>query len=47
MSRWSCPYTVVASAPFEVVTLKTDSICEFKVNGKILKHYLGGNINEE
>ena len=29
------------------MTLKTDSGSEFKVNGQRLKHYLGGNINEE
>ena len=46
-SRWSGPYIVVASTPFGVVTLKTDSIIEFKVNLQRLKHYLGGNINEE
>ena len=46
-SRWSGPYKVVASTPFGAVTLKTDSGCEFKVNGQRLKHYLGGNINEE
>ena len=32
-SRWSGPYTVVVSTPFEVVTLKTDSGDEFKENG--------------
>ena len=32
-SRWSGPYTVVASTPFGVVTLKTNSGNEFKVNG--------------
>ena len=46
-SRWSGPYKVVASTPFEAVTLKTDFECEFKVNGQRLKHYLGGNMNEE
>ena len=46
-SRWSGPYTVVESTPFGVVTLKTDSGNEFKVNGQRLKHYLGGNINED
>ena len=46
-SRWSGPYTVVASIPFGVVTLKTDFGCEFKVNGQRLKYYLGGNINED
>ena len=43
--EWS--YTIVASTPFEEVTLKTDSGCEFKVNGQRLKHYLEWNINEE
>ena len=46
-SRWSGPYTVVVSTPFGAVTLKTNSGNEFKVNGQILKHYLGGNINED
>ena len=46
-SRWSGPYIVVASKPFGVVTLKTDYGSEFKVNGQRLKHYLGGNINED
>ena len=46
-SRWSGPYTVVASTPFGVVTLKNDSGNEFKVNGQRLKHYLGGNIHED
>ena len=46
-SRWSGPYTVVASTPFGAVTLKTDSRSEFKVNGQRLKHYLGGNKNED
>ena len=39
-SRWSGPYTVVASTPFGAVTLKAKSGSEFKVNGQILKHYL-------
>ena len=46
-SRWSGPYTVIASTPFGEVTLKIDSRNEFKVNGQRLKHYLGGNINED
>ena len=46
-SRWSGPYTVIASTPFGEVTLKTDYGNEFKVNGQSLKHYLGGNINED
>ena len=45
-SRWSGPYTVVASTPFGEITLKTDSGNEFKVIGQRLKHYLGENINE-
>ena len=46
-SRWSGTYTVVESTPFGAVTLKTNFGNEFKVNGQILKHYLGGNINED
>ena len=46
-SRWSGPYIVVASTLFEVVTLKTDSGNEFKVNGQILKNYLRRNINKD
>ena len=46
-SRWSGPYTIVASTPFGVVTLKTDFGSEFKVSGQRLKYYLGGNINED
>ena len=46
-SRWSSPYTIAASTPFGAVTLKTDSGSEFKVNGQRLKHYLGGNMNED
>ena len=46
-SRWSVPYTAVASTPFGAVTLKINSRNEFKVNGQRLKHYLGGNINED
>ena len=46
-SRWSGPFTVVASTPFGAVTLRTNSGNEFKVNGKRLKHYLGGIINED
>ena len=44
-SRWSGPYIVAASTPFGAVTLKANTGNEFKVNGKRLKHYLGGNIN--
>ena len=46
-SRWSSLYIVVASTPFGAVTLKTESGSKFKVNGKRMKHYLGGNINED
>ena len=45
-SKWSGPYTVVASTPFGAVTVKDESGSEFKVNGQRLKHYLGGSINE-
>ena len=46
-SRWSGPYTVVAVTPFGAVTLKTNFGNEFKVNGQMLKHYLGERPNEE
>ena len=46
-SRWSDPYTVIEVTPFGAITLKSNSGNEFKVNGQILKHYLGGNLNEE
>ena len=41
-SKWSGPYTVMASTTFGAVTLKTSIREEFKVNGQRLKHYLGG-----
>ena len=37
---------MVASTPFGVVTLKTESGGEYKVNGQRLKHYLGGSMKE-
>ena len=46
-SRWSGPYTAIASTPFGAMTLKTDSRKDFKMNDQRLKHYLGGNINED
>ena len=46
-SRWRGPFTVIAFAPFGVVTLKIESGNEFKVNGQRLKHYIGGSLNEE
>ena len=45
-SKCSGPYIVIISTPFRAVTLKDESGSEFKVNGKRLKHYLGGSINE-
>ena len=41
-SKCSGPYIVVSSTTFGVVTLRTSNQEEFKVNGQILKHYLGG-----
>ena len=46
-SRWSGPFTVIAIAPFGVVTLKTKSGNEFKVNGQRQNPYIGGTVNEE
>ena len=46
-SKWSGPYIVMASTTFGVVTLKTSTGEEFKVNGQRLKHYLGGKIIED
>ena len=37
---------MLKSVPFGAVTLKTEFGNEFKVNGKKLKHYLGGSIQE-
>ena len=37
---------MITSTPFGAVTLKDESRNEFKVNGKRLKYYLGGSINE-
>ena len=45
-SRWSGPYVVITSTLFGAVILKDEYGNEFKVNGQILKHYLGGSINE-
>ena len=46
-SRWSGPYSIVASTLFGAITLKTNYGNEFRVNVKRLKHYLVGNINED
>ena len=43
-SKWSGPYTVMASTTFGEMTLKTNNGEEFKVNGQRLKHYLGRNM---
>ena len=43
-SKWSAPYTIVASTTFEAVTLRTSNGEEFKVNGQRLKQYLGRNM---
>ena len=40
-SKWSGPYTVISSTTFGAVTLRTNNVEEFKVNGQRLKHYLG------
>ena len=45
-SRWSGPYIVVAVTPFRAITLKTNYIDDFKVNGQRLKQYLGRIIKE-
>ena len=37
---------MVVSTPFRIVTLKTESRGEFKVNGPRLKHNLGGSMKE-
>ena len=46
-SKWSGPFTVVSSTQFGAVTLRTNNHEEFKVNGQILKHYLGRKKLEE
>ena len=43
-TKWSGPYTVVASTTFREMTLETNNGEEFKVNGQRLKHYLGRNM---
>ena len=40
-SKWGGPYTVVSSATFGAVTLRTNNQEEFIVNGQRFKHYLG------
>ena len=43
-SKWSGPYTVVASTTFGAMTLRNSNGEEFKVNGQRLKQYLGRNM---
>ncbi|XP_062116746.1 uncharacterized protein LOC133830712 [Humulus lupulus] len=44
-SRWSGPYTVVKVFPYGAVEVTTEKTGNFKVNGKILKLYLGGHFD--
>ena len=46
-SIWSGLFNVVSTAPFGAVTIKGQAGNEFKVNGQRLKHYFGGNVNED
>ena len=46
-SIWSGPFTVVSAIPFGAVTIRGQDGNEFKVNGQRLKHYFGGNVNED
>ena len=46
-SRWSGPFTVVSTTPFGAITIRGQAGNEFKVNGQILKHYFGANVNED
>ena len=46
-SRWSVLFTMVSATPFGAVTIKCQAGNEFKVNGHRLKHYFGGNVNED
>ena len=46
-SRWSEPFTVVSTTPFRAATIRGQVVNEFKINGHILKHYFGGNVNED
>ncbi|XP_062075515.1 uncharacterized protein LOC133779585 [Humulus lupulus] len=45
-SRWSGPYTVVASFPYGAVQIHNEKTGHFKVNGQRLKHYLEGPVEK-
>ena len=45
-SRWSGPYTVVASLPYGLVQVHSEKTGHFKVNGQRLKHYLEGPVEK-
>ena len=38
---------MVSATPFGAVTIIGQDGNEFKVNGQRLKHYFGGNVNED
>ncbi|XP_062118463.1 uncharacterized protein LOC133832095 [Humulus lupulus] len=45
-SRWSEPYTVVKVFPYGAVEVTSEKTNNFKVNGQILKLYLGGQFDQ-
>ncbi|XP_062100341.1 uncharacterized protein LOC133806232 [Humulus lupulus] len=45
-SRWSGPYTVVASLPYGEVQVHSEKTGDFKVNGQRLKYYLEGPVEK-
>ncbi|XP_062103552.1 uncharacterized protein LOC133814632 [Humulus lupulus] len=45
-SRWSGPYTVVASFPYRAVQIHSEKTGHFKVNGQRLKDYLEGLVEK-
>ena len=46
-SRWSGPFTLISIAPFGAVTIIGQAGNEFEVYVQRLKHYFGGNVNED
>ena len=46
-SRWTGPFIMISTTPFGAVTIRSQAGNEFKVNGRRLKHYFGGNMNED